>query len=185
VLTVSLVTKRLELIHSLVPNADTVGFILNPSNPTAKDQVEAMQTAAQSFAQRLEIMRVSNQTELEALSGNIARVRPKALIVGADSFLISQGKRLVALAAEHRIPAVYETRQSVALGGLASYAGDFDEGYRQAGIYVGRILKGERPAALPVIQPTTFKLALNLKTAKALGLAIPPTVLAVADEVIE
>jgi putative ABC transport system substrate-binding protein len=185
VLTVSLVTKRLELIHSLVPNADTVGFILNPSNPTAKDQVEAMQTAAQSFAQRLEIMRVSNQTELEALSGNIARVRPKALIVGADSFLISQGKRLVALAAEHRIPAVYETRQSVALGGLASYAGDFDEGYRQAGIYVGRILKGERPADLPVIQPTTFKLALNLKTAKALGLAIPPTVLAVADEVIE
>jgi ABC-type uncharacterized transport system substrate-binding protein len=185
VLTVSLVTKRLELIPTLVPDADTIGFILNPTNPTAEDQLQAMRTAAQSLVQRLEIMRVSNHADLEALSDEIVRVRPKALIVGADSFLISEGKRLVALAAQHRVPAVYETRESVVLGGLASYAADFNDGYRQAGTYVARILNGERPADLPVVQPTKFEFVLNLKTAKALGLAIPPTVLAVADEVIE
>jgi putative ABC transport system substrate-binding protein len=184
-LTVSLVTKRLELIRRLVPNADMIGFILNPTNPTTADQIQAMQTAAQSLAQRMEIMRVSDQADLDTLSDKIVRVRPKALIVGADSFLISQSKKLVALAAQHAIPAVYETRASVALGGLASYAADFNDGYRQAGMYVGRILNGERPADLPVVQPTRFEFALNLKTAKALGLAVPPTVLAVADEVIE
>jgi putative ABC transport system substrate-binding protein len=185
VLTVSLVTKRLQLLRTLVPNADTIGFILNPSNPTAEDQIGAMRAAAQSLAQRLEIMPVSNHADLDTLSGRIASIRPKALVVGADSFLISQGKRLVALAAQHAIPAIYETRESVALGGLASYAADFNDGYRQAGLYVGRILGGERPADLPVVQPTRFELTVNLKTAKTLGLAIPPTVLAVADEVIE
>ena len=182
VLTVSLVTKRLELIRTLVPNADTIGFIVNPSNPTAEDQLHAMRMATQSAAQRLEIMRVSNQADIEALSDKIAGIRPKALIVGADSFLISQRERLIALAAQHALPAVYETRES---GGLASYGADFNDGFRQAGIYVGRILNGERPADLPVVQPTKFELALNLKTAKALGLVVPPTVLAVADEVIE
>jgi putative ABC transport system substrate-binding protein len=185
VLTVSLVTKRLELIRTLVPNADTIGFIVNPSNPTAEDQLHAMRMATQSAAQRLEIMRVSNQADIEALSDKIAGVRPKALIVGADSFLISQRERLIALAAQHALPAVYETRESVVVGGLASYGADFNDGFRQAGIYVGRILNGERPADLPVVQPTKFELALNLKTAKALGLVVPPTVLAVADEVIE
>jgi putative ABC transport system substrate-binding protein len=185
VLTISLVAKRLELIHRLVPTADSIGFIVNPANPTAEDQVVAMRTATQALGQRLEIMRVSHQADVETLSDKISAARPKALVVGADSFLQSQRKGLVALAARHAIPAIYEARESVVVGGLASYAGDFVEGFRQAGMYVGRILNGERPAELPVVQPTKFEFVLNLKTARELGLVIPPTVLALADEVIE
>jgi putative ABC transport system substrate-binding protein len=128
---------------------------------------------------------VGNETELEALADTIARVRPKALVVGADSFLISQRNKLVALAARHSLPAIYETRDSVVAGGLVSYAPDFDDGYRQTGIYVGRILKGERPADLPVVQPTKFELVINLRTARALGITVPLTLQAGADEVIE
>jgi ABC-type uncharacterized transport system substrate-binding protein len=184
-MTISLVAKRLELIRSLVPHADTVAFVFNPSNPTAEEQVEAVRSAGQSLGQKIVAMSVSNETELEALSKAIARDQPKALVVGADSFLISQRNRLVAVAAEHSLPAIYETRDSVIAGGLASYAPDFDDGYRQTGIYAGRVLKGERPADLPIVQPTKFELVINLKAAKALGLTVPPKLLFTADEVIE
>jgi putative ABC transport system substrate-binding protein len=137
------------------------------------------------LGQNIIAMAVSNETELEALSNTIARDRPKALVVGADSFLISQRNRLVAIADRHSLPAIYETRDSVLAGGLASYAPDFDDGYRQIGIYAGRVLKGERPADLPIVQPTKFELVINLKTAKALGLTVPLTLQASADEVIE
>ncbi len=166
-MTISLVAKRLELIRSLVPYADTVAFVFNPSNPTAAEQLESVHSAAQSLGQNVIELGVGNETELESLADTIARVRPKALVVGADSFLISQRNKLVALAARHSLPAIYETRDSVMSGGLVSYAPDFDDGYRQTGIYVGRILKGERPADLPVVQPTKFELVINLKTAKA------------------
>ena len=184
-MTISLVAKRLELIRSLVPHADTVAFVFNPSNPTAAEQLEAVHSAAQSLGQNVIELGVRNETELEALANTITRVRPKALVIGADSFLISQRNKLVALAARHSLPAIYETRNSVVSGGLVSYAPDFDDGYRQTGIYVGRILKGERPADLPVVQPTKFELVINLKTAKALGITVPLTLQASADEVIE
>ena len=184
-MTISLVSKRLELIRSLVPHADTVAFVFNPSNPTAEEQVQAVRSAGQSLGQKIIGMSAANETELEALSDAIARDRPKALVVGANSFLISQRDRLVALAARHALPAIYETRDSVVAGGLVSYAPDFDDGYRQTGIYAGRVLKGERPADLPVVQPTKFELVINLKTANALGLTVPLTLLARADEVIE
>ncbi len=184
-MTISLVSKRLELIRSLVPHADTVAFVFNPSNPTAEEQVQAVRSAGQSLGQKIIGMSAANETELEALSDAIARDRPKALVVGADSFLISQRDRLVALAARHALPAIYETRDSVVAGGLVSYAPDFDDGYRQTGIYAGRVLKGERPADLPVVQPTKFELVINLKTANALGLTVPLTLQASADEVIE
>ena len=184
-MTISLVAKRLELIRSLVPHADTVAFVFNPSNPTAAEQLEAVHSAAQSLGQNVIELGVRNETELEALANTITRVRPKALVIGANSFLISQRNKLVALAARHSLPAIYETRDSVVSGGLVSYAPDFDDGYRQTGIYVGRILKGERPADLPVVQPTKFELVINLKTAKALGITVPLTLQASADEVIE
>ena len=184
-MTISLVSKRLELIRSLVPHADTVAFVFNPSNPTAEEQVQAVRSAGQSLGQKIIGMSAANETELEALSDAIARDRPKALVVGANSFLISQRDRLVALAARHALPAIYETRDSVVAGGLVSYAPDFDDGYRQTGIYAGRVLKGERPADLPVVQPTKFELVINLKTANALGLTVPLTLQASADEVIE
>ena len=184
-MTISLVSKRLELIRSLVPHADTVAFVFNPSNPTAEEQVQAVRSAGQSLGQKIIGMSAANETELEALSDAIARDRPKALVVGADLFLISQRDRLVALAARHALPAIYETRDFVVAGGLVSYAPDFDDGYRQTGIYAGRVLKGERPADLPVVQPTKFELVINLKTANALGLTVPLTLQASADEVIE
>lgn len=130
-MTISLVGKRLELIRSLAPHAETVAFIFNPSNPTAVEQLEAVHGAAKSLGQTVIQLGVGNETELEALSATIARVQPKALVVGADSFLISQRNRLVELAALHSLPAIYETRDSVIAGGLVSYAPDFDDGYRQ------------------------------------------------------
>jgi putative ABC transport system substrate-binding protein len=184
-LTIALVAKRLELIRTLVPKVETIAFVVNPSNPTAEDQIQDMRNGAQSLGQRLEILRVSNEGELNALSSALERIKFEALIVGADSFLISQRHKLVEVTARRAVPAVYETRDSVVAGGLASYAPDFDDAYRQTGLYVGRILKGERPADLPVLQPTKFELVVNLKTARTLGLAIPPAALAVADEVIE
>lgn len=184
-MTISLVAKRLELIRSLAPHADTVAFVFNPSNPTAVEQLDAVRTAARSLGQNVIEFGVANETELGTLSDTIARVGPKALVVGADSFLISQRNKLVALAAQHSLPAIYETRDSVASGGLVSYAPDFDDGYRQTGDYAGRILKGERPADLPIVQPTKFELVINLKTAKTLGLEIPPKLLFTADETIE
>lgn len=184
-MTISLLSKRLELIRTLVPDADTVAFVFNPSNPTAEEQLQAIRSAGQALGQKIIEIKVSNEAELDALSNAIARERPKALVVGADSFLISQRNRLVALAARHSLPAIYETRDSVVAGGLVSYAPDFDDGYRQAGIYAGRVLKGERPADLPVVQPTKFELVINLKTAKTLGLTVPLTLQASAGEVIE
>jgi putative ABC transport system substrate-binding protein len=184
-MTIALISKRLELIRTLAPQADTIAFIFNPTNPTADEQLQSARIAAQSMGLNLLTIGLSSEAEFATISDLILNRKPKALVVGADSFLISQRNRLVALAAQHSLPAIYETRDSVVAGGLASYAPDFDEGYRQAGIYAGRILKGERPADIPVVQPTKFELAINLSTARALGLSIPATVLAVADEVIE
>jgi putative tryptophan/tyrosine transport system substrate-binding protein len=184
-LSVALSAKRLELVRDLVPKAATIAVLINPQNPNADFQTHEIKAAAASFGLQLNIRNVGSRTEFESVFAELVQRGTDALLVSADPFLISQRDQLVALAARHVVPAVYAVREFVQAGGLLSYGSSFAEGYRQAGIYTGRILKGERPADLPVIQPTKYELVINLKTAKSLGLTIPPTLLARADEVIE
>jgi putative ABC transport system substrate-binding protein len=185
VLTVSLVAKRLGLIRELIPKLDRVVFLVNPFNPTVEFQIQAIQEATRIIGLRLRIERASSERELDAAFATLSDIQPSALIVGADSFFNSQRDKIVALAKHHSIPTVYEIRESVEAGGLMSYAPNFRDASRQVGVYVGRVLNGEKPANLPIWQPTTFELVINLKTAKALGLTVPATLLALADEVIE
>jgi putative ABC transport system substrate-binding protein len=179
--------KRLELMRELVPQADTIAFLVS-SNPllaqTAQD-VEDMQEAARGVGQRISILRASTAQELDAALATAAEQHVSALLVNADAFFANQHDQLITLAARYRIPTAYFNRAFAAAGGLLSYADDRRESLRQASVYVGRILRGEKPSDLPVVQPTKFELILNLRTAKSLGLSVPPTRLAIADEVIE
>jgi putative tryptophan/tyrosine transport system substrate-binding protein len=177
--------KRLELLAETVPNANALALLVNPNNPNAEPDTKTLQAAAQALGRRIEVLKAANESDLEAAFAAIAERRLGGLFVNIDSFLAARAEQVVALAARHRVPASYPLRQFVAAGGLMSYDANFADAFRRAGIYAGRILKGDKPADLPVLQPTRFQLAINLKTAKALGLDIPPKLLALADEVIE
>jgi putative ABC transport system substrate-binding protein len=163
-----------------------IAVLVNPSNPNVTSELSEMRDTARAIGQRIEIFGAENKThEIETAFASIARAGAKGLVVGADPFFNSQRVQMVNLAARYGIPGIYEWRDFVDEGGLASYGTNLGQAMRQLGIYAGRILKGEKPADLPVVQPTKFEFVINLKTAKALALDVPQTLLARADEVIE
>jgi putative tryptophan/tyrosine transport system substrate-binding protein len=177
--------KRLALIHELVPGATVIAVLSNPLVAEAANRFADLQEAARTLGLRLVYLRVRSEDEFDPLFATIAEQRAGALFVEGSPFFISRADRLVDLATRHALPAIYAWREIVTAGGLMSYGTNLLNAYRQAGLYTGRILNGEKPSDLPVMQPTHFELVINLKTAKALGLTIPPTLLALADEVIE
>jgi len=180
-------SKRLEMLHELVPRATLIAFLVNPRNPNAESSIADTQASAKILGVKLLVVNAVNASDLDVAFATIVQQRADALVVGTD--VLFNGPRrtqqLITLAAVHAVPTMFSGRDRVAAGGLISYATDIDDMLRQAGFYIGRILKGEKPADLPVLQPTKFELAINLKTAKALGLTVPPSLLARADEVIE
>jgi putative tryptophan/tyrosine transport system substrate-binding protein len=176
--------KRLELAREIVPTASTIAVLVNPSNPNKAAHLGEIQSAARATGQRIEVLEASSESEIDAAFATLTQRRAGALIVADDPFF-GIGTQLVRLAARHRVPAIYYARVLVTAGGLISYGPSQAETYRQFGIYAGRVLKGAKPSDLPIVQPTKFELVINLKTAKALGLTIPPSLLARADEVIE
>jgi len=177
--------KRLGLLHELLPGADLVGVLLNPNFPPAMRQLTELDEAARAIDQRLFVSKASNDGELATAFAALLQQRAGALLVAADPYFDTRREQITAFASQNRLPAFYHFREYVVVGGLISYGPRVIDGYRQAAIYVGRILKGAKPADLPVVQPTTFELVVNMKAAKALGIAIPPSILARADEVIE
>ena len=183
--TAALEPKKLELLHELVPKAVVIGVLVNPRNPNVESVSTGLQTAARTLGLQTYVVNADTQREVGAAFATFVEQRIGALVVAADPFFNSQRAELVALAARHAIPAIYEWREFAAAGGLMSYGTIISDAYRQAGVYAGRILKGEKPADLPVVQPARFELVINLTTAKALGLQVPDKLLALADAVIE
>jgi putative tryptophan/tyrosine transport system substrate-binding protein len=184
-LAVDLGAKRLDLLHKLVPNAGLIAVFAFPQSLVSREQVADLQQAAHTLGVPLLVLNIGDDRDLEPAFASLIEQRAGALIVSAAAFFFSRRDRLVSLAARHAVPTIYQSREFMSAGGLMSYGGDFSVVYRQIGVYVGRILKGEKPADLPVVQPNKFELVINLKTAKALGLQIPDKLLALADEVIE
>jgi len=178
--------KRLQLLFELVPAATLIGYLRNPTNPVyAETETKEVQIAARALGVRLLFLNASRQGEIDAAFADLVQQRAAALLVSADGFLLTHPDQIAALAARNAVPAIYSWRQAMAVGGLISYGTDFLDAWRRAGVYTGRILRGERPADLPVQRVTKFELVVNLKAAKALGLTVPQSILARADEVIE
>jgi putative ABC transport system substrate-binding protein len=177
--------KRLELLRELLPTAAVIGMLVNPAWADTERQSREAQAAARALGLQLHVLNASTERDFDAVFATLTQLRAAALIVGIDAFFMSHREQLVALAMRHSIPAIYPFREWVAAGGLMSYAASLADAYRLGGVYAGRILKGEKPTDLPVVQPTKFEFVVNLKTAKALGLQIPDRLLALADEVIE
>jgi putative ABC transport system substrate-binding protein len=185
ILSPDLEAKRLGLLHELVPRAVTLGALLNPNFPPAQDQLDEVQEVARAIGLQIHVLRASIDREIDAAFDSIAQLRIAALLVTTDPFFDTRRYKLIALAARHAVPTMYQFREYAVAGGLMSYGIDLPDVYRRVGTYAARILKGAKPADLPVQQPTKFELVINLNTAKALGLTVPPTLLARADEVIE
>ncbi len=185
ILTVELMPKRLELLSELVPQAGVIALLVNPNNAISERITRDVQEAARTKGVQLHILTAGTESEIDAAFATLVQLHIGALLVGTDSFLSNRRERLVELASRHAVPAIYESRYFAAAGGLISYGPSQTAASRQAGTYVGKILKGAKPADLPVQQPTTFELVVNLNTARALGLTVPPSILARADEVIE
>jgi ABC-type uncharacterized transport system substrate-binding protein len=177
--------KRVELIHELVPTASAIGLILNPTNAVAEAQTKDLQAAARTLGLKLHVLQASTEAEFEPAFAALMQLRAGGLVIGTDGFLVSRSEQLAALTLRHALPAIFQYRPFVEAGGLMSYGGSVTDSYRLSGIYTGRILKGEKPADLPVQQATKVELIINLKTAKALGLTVPLPLLGRADEVIE
>jgi putative ABC transport system substrate-binding protein len=180
-----LAAKRLGLLHDLVPQASVIALLLNPSFVDASDQLKGVQEAARAAGLQLLVINTSAVRDFDAAFTRMVELRARALIVSADPFMSDRREQIVALAARYRLPTIYNLREFATAGGLLSYDTSITDAYHQAGIYVGRILRGAKPGDLPVMQPTRFELVINLKTAKALGLIVPPNLITIADEVIE
>jgi putative ABC transport system substrate-binding protein len=185
VFTARLGSKRLALLHEMAPTASPIAVLVNPTNPDTEDEAKDIQEAARSLGLQIVIVRAGNESDLDDAFAALLQQGARALIVGADTFFTSQRSQIAVRAARHSLPNIWVTRVEVEAGGLMCYGANIPGVYRQAGVYVGRILKGAKPADLPVQLPTAFDLIINLQTAKALGLTVPPTLLARADEVIE
>jgi putative ABC transport system substrate-binding protein len=185
IMLIELYPKRLEVLSELVPHAGVISFLVNPINSNTERIIGDMQEAARTKGIELQILKAGNESEIDGAFASLDQFHVGALLVGADTFFNSRREQLVALASRHAVPAIYEGREFAALGGLSSYGPSVTTTWRQVGGYVGRILKGAKPADLPVEQPTRFELVVNLNTAKELGLIVPPSILARADEVIE
>jgi putative ABC transport system substrate-binding protein len=185
IFTAEVEAKRFGLLHELVPAGSAIAHLVNPDYPPTEFSLKEVQAAARVHGHQIVVLKASNESDIDAAFGTISKMRLGALLVGADPFFNSRRDQIVALVARHSIPAAYEQREFALAGGLMSYGTNIVDAYRQMGLYTGRVLNGEKPADLPVMQPTKFDFVLNLRTAKTLGLDIPPGVLAIADEVIE
>jgi putative tryptophan/tyrosine transport system substrate-binding protein len=184
-LNVEIGPKLVELLHEVVPAATMVAALINPTNPNADAWSAGLQAAARTLGLEINVLKASTEHDIDVAFATLISRRVGGLIIVNDVFIITRGEQLAALALRHRMPTIFQTRASVVAGGLMSYAGSASDAYRQAGVYTGRVLKGEKPADLPVQQTTKVELIINLKTAKTLNLDVPPTLLARADEVIE
>jgi putative ABC transport system substrate-binding protein len=185
ILVEELLGKRLGLLHEVVPTASMVAVLLNPRTPSYETQLRDVQAAARALGQDIHILNASTEQDVDRAFATLVELRAGALLVGSDPFLAGRLEQMVALAAHHSVPAIYARHEFVTAGGLMSYDVDFPDAYCQSGIYVARILKGEKPGNLPVVRPTKFELAINLKTAKTLGLTVPAGLIAIADKVVE
>jgi putative tryptophan/tyrosine transport system substrate-binding protein len=185
ILNVKLIPRRIELICELVPEARTIAVLVNPNNASTEPVIRDVPEAASRKGLQLSILKASTESEIDTAFASLDLLHAAALVVAPDPFFGTRWKQFVTLASHHNIPAIYAWREFVAAGGLISYGTGLAAAYRQVGIYAGKILNGAKPADLPVQQPTKFELVVNLRTAKALGLTIPPSILAGADEVIE
>jgi len=184
-LNVEVVSKRLELLHTMVPTASMIVVLANSTNPNAETQSRTLQAAARTIGQQIMIVNAATENDIDAVFARLGEQRAGALLVDTDAFLFSRRDQLIELAKRYKIPAIFDRRKFAEAGGLMSYGGSVTDVYRLAGIYVGRIVKGEKPANLPVQQSTKVELVINLNTARALGLEVPPMLIARADEVIE
>jgi putative ABC transport system substrate-binding protein len=185
IITVELMRKRLELLSELVPQAGVMALLVNPNNPSTERVISDMREAARATGVQLPILKAGSESEIDAAFAVLVQQQADALVVAPDAFFVTRTDQFATLASRHAVPAIYAARVFAVAGGLLSFGPSIVANNRQVGIYIGRILKGERPADLPIQQPTTFELVINLKTAKALGLTVPQSILARADEVID